>query len=235
MTPDELKQQVSEAAVQYVRQILGPKDVLGVGTGSTMNLFIDALAASQLEFKGAISSSEASATRLRDHGISVLTPSAGLRGALYVDGADEVDPNMALIKGGGGALTREKITASMCERFLCLVDGSKLVSQLGKFPLPVEVIPMAQHQVANEIENMGGIARLREGFVTDNGNVILDVHGFNIDEPGSMEVQLNGIPGVVENGLFVRNRPYLTMVAQENGIQVLGDQSLDDTDLKALD
>lgn len=238
MSNETLKQQVAEAAVKFVEATLEPDDLLGVGTGSTVNYFIDRLAESNAKFKGAISSSEVSEERLRSVGIDVIAPNGWIKGKLYVDGADEVDPGMALTKGGGGALTREKITASMCEEFLCLVDESKLVDVLGEFPLPIEVIPMAQFQVALEIETLGGEARLREEFTSDNGNVILDVHGLRIDDPEHLERQLNCIPGIVDNGIFAHHRPYLSFIGRDCCVEVRGSSKTLDcysTEIKAIE
>ena len=224
MSTDSLKQQVAKVAVEFVKPLLTDESVVGIGTGTTTNHFIDQLATCGVAFRGAISSSDASSTRLSRHGIAVLEPGKDIHGVVYVDGADEVDSTMALTKGGGGALTREKITTTMCERFLCLVDESKIVDKLGAFPLPIEVIPMAQHQVSDELSALGGEVAAREQFTTDNGNLILDVSGLSIDHPDELEQQLNSIPGVVENGIFARNRPFLTFVAQACGIEVLGQQ-----------
>lgn len=192
------KQAAAEAALEYVRG----HTLLGVGTGSTVNLFIDALAASGLQVDGAVSSSEETARRLSDHGIEVLDLNMAGPLELYVDGADEADPGLHLIKGGGGALTREKIVAAASREFICLVDDSKRVEQLGEFGVPLEVIPMARSHVAREIVKLGADPEYREGSATDNGNIILDCHGFRIDDPVALEARLNAIVGVVANGLF---------------------------------
>ncbi|MCY4014481.1 MAG: ribose-5-phosphate isomerase RpiA [Gammaproteobacteria bacterium] len=195
--------------------------VLGVGTGSTANFFIDALAGFRDRFYAAVSSSAASTARLEGCGIRVLDLNDVDTIAVYVDGADEVDPGRALTKGGGGALTREKIVASAAARFLCIVDDSKMVDVLGTFPLPVEVIPMARRTVERTLAALGGQPRHRSGFVTDNGNDIVDVHGLAIPDPSSLEAEINAIPGVVENGLFAREtRPEAVLVGTPNGVEL---------------
>lgn len=198
MNQDEMKKQAAIAALDY----LPDSGIIGVGTGSTVNHFIDALAPLKGRFEGAASSSEASSERLRSHGIPVIDLNAAGELEVYVDGADESNRHLHLIKGGGGALTREKIVAAASKRFVCIADESKLVERLGAFPLPVEVIPMARSYVARELVKLGGNPVLREGFTTDNGNLILDVHGLEIMQPVKLETQLNGIVGVVTNGLF---------------------------------
>ncbi|MCB1788925.1 MAG: ribose-5-phosphate isomerase RpiA [Gammaproteobacteria bacterium] len=202
MNADELKRQAALAAIE----LLPSGGVIGVGTGSTVNHFIDALAAIKGRFEGAVSSSEASTERMKKLGIPVLDLNATGGLEVYVDGADESNRQLHLIKGGGGALTREKIVAAASKQFICIADESKLVDVLGKFPLPVEVIPMARSYVARELTALGGNPVLRERFVTDNGNVILDVHGLEIMEPMKLETQINQIAGVVTVGLFA-HRP----------------------------
>lgn len=214
MNQQEQKQAAALAAVSYVEDGM----LLGVGTGSTVNLFIDALAASGVQLDAAVSSSEASTKRLKNHGIPVLDLNAAGPLALYIDGADEADANGALVKGGGGALTREKIVAQAADKFICVVDASKQVDVLGAFPLPVEVIPMARSLVARELVKLGGQPVWREGFVTDNGNVILDVHKLRITEPKALEEQLNNLPGVVTNGLFARRGADLLLVGSASGV-----------------
>jgi ribose 5-phosphate isomerase A len=198
MTQDELKRQVAEAAVAYVV----PGAVLGVGSGSTAERFIDALGSLADRIPGAVASSVRTAERLRQRGIRLLDLNDVDELPVYVDGADEIDAGLAMIKGGGGALTREKIVAAVARKFVCIADESKLVARLGRFPLPVEVIPMARAHVARQIARLGGTPRLREGFVTDNGNVILDVADLAIDDAAALEKRLNDIAGVVTNGLF---------------------------------
>lgn len=221
MTADELKIAVARAALPHVIQ----GDLLGVGTGSTANHFIDLLAAEKIEIAGAIASSEASAARLRSHGIKVLTLdeaiASGRRIPVYVDGADEIDPGLNLIKGGGGALTREKIVAAASDCFVCIADSSKCVDMLGRFPLPIEVIPMALGLVARELSRLGGVPKLREGFVTDNGNLILDVAGLKIAEPALFESELDHLTGTVTNGLFARRRADVALVSSADGVRTL--------------
>ena len=217
MDQNTLKQQVARAALEQVPE----GGVIGVGTGSTANCFIDGLAAIRERIAGTVASSEATARRLRDHGIPVLELNDISELPLYVDGADEVNDRREMIKGGGGALTREKIVAAMAARFVCIVDASKRVDVLGAFPLPVEVIPMARAQVARELQALGGTPRLREGFVTDNGNVILDVHGLRISDARALEQTLNNITGVVTNGLFARRPADLVLVGTATGVSTL--------------
>ena len=214
MTQDELKQAVAQAALRHVVE----GAVIGVGTGSTVNFFIDALAGMRGKVRAAVSSSERSTERLRAHGIEVLDLNQVEHIPVYVDGADEIDPAGAMIKGGGGALTREKILAEAAERFVCIVDSSKLVPVLGAFPLPVEVVPMARELVRRRLRDFGGDPRLREGFVTDNGNQILDVHGLRIEHPVELESRLNQIPGVVTVGLFARRGADLALVGGADGV-----------------
>ena len=217
MTQDEMKQQAAEAALAYVES----GGVIGVGTGSTVNHFIDCLARIKGRIDGAVSSSEASTERLRKHGIEVLDLNATGPLALYVDGADEANRNLQLIKGGGGALTREKIIAGACERFVCIADESKLVPWLGKFPLPVEVIPMARSHAARQLREIGGRPEYREGYVTDNGNPILDVHGLEIMEPIAMEQRINAIAGVVTVGLFALRPADVLILGGPGGARTL--------------
>jgi ribose 5-phosphate isomerase A len=217
MDQDALKKQVGEAALTHVRDGM----MLGVGTGSTVNRFIDALAASRIRLKGAVSSSEASARRLRDAKIEVVELNDAGTCDLYVDGADEIDAHLRAIKGGGAALTREKIVAAASRQFVCIADGSKLVEVLGKFPLPVEVIPMARSYVAREIVNLGGQPEYRVGVKTDNGNVILDVHGLAITDPVGLESALDHIAGVVANGLFARRPADLLLLGTAEGVKEL--------------
>lgn len=222
MTQDELKQAVARAAADYVASRVAEDAIIGVGTGSTANCFIDALAAMKGRFRGAVASSEATAARLKGHGIPVLDLNDVSTMPVYVDGADEVTPKLHMIKGGGGALTREKIVAAVAETFICIADGSKLVQALGKFPLPVEVIPMARAQVARELAKLGGTPKLREGFLTDNGNIILDVHGLSIADPVDLESRINQIVGVVTNGLFARRGADILLLGTPEGVKTLG-------------
>lgn len=215
---DTLKKQVAQRALQLLTPKLTSKSIVGVGTGSTTNFFIDELASIKHVFDAAVSSSEASAERLRGHGIAVLDLNAAPQVDVYVDGADEVNRNRQLIKGGGAALTREKIVASAADEFICIVDESKLVDTLGTFPLPVEVIPMARSLVARALVKLGGQPIWREGVVTDNGNWILDVHGLHIDDPDQLEAEINNIAGVVCNGLFAQQAAHLVLMSTSNGI-----------------
>ncbi len=217
MTQDEMKQAVAKAAIDYVPA----GTIVGVGTGSTANYFIDELARIKGRIEGTVASSEASAERLRGHGIPVLDLNTVDKLEVYVDGADESTRHLHLTKGGGGALTREKIVAAVANRFVCIADETKLVDRLGRFPLPVEVIPMARSYVAREIVKLGGEPVLREGFVTDNGNVILDIHGLDILDPVSLEETLNNIVGVVTNGLFARRPADVLLLGTRNGVEVL--------------
>jgi ribose 5-phosphate isomerase A len=220
-TQDQLKQQAAQAALDYVLPQLQPDSVLGVGTGSTVDRFIDLLAAHREDFAAAVSSSERSTQRLRAAGIVVRDLNEVASLSLYVDGADEVDHELNMIKGGGGALTREKIVASVADRFVCIVDESKLVRQLGRFPLPVEVIPLAREAVARQIRALGGQPRLREGFTTDNGNQVLDVAGLRYDDPAEFEAMLNNVPGVVCCGLFAITGASVALVAGQDGVSRL--------------
>lgn len=217
MTPDEKKQLVAKAALEHVVQ----GTIIGVGTGSTANHFVDALAGMKNDIEGTVASSQATAERLQSHGIPVLDLNSVDEISVYVDGADESNHYLHLIKGGGGALTREKIVAAVAKRFVCIADESKLVDVLGTFPLPVEVIPMARSYVARELVKLGGTPVYREGFVTDNGNVILDVHNLQIAEPVKLEETLNHITGVVTNGLFARRPADLLMLGTDEGVKVL--------------
>ncbi|HFD92533.1 MAG TPA: ribose-5-phosphate isomerase RpiA [Gammaproteobacteria bacterium] len=217
MTRDDMKKMAAEAALEYVEA----GTVVGVGTGSTANHFIDALAGIKHRIDGAVASSEATAERLRGHGIPVLDLNAVDELPLYVDGADESNRYLHLIKGGGGALTREKIVAAVSRTFVCIADDSKLVDVLGAFPLPIEVIPMARSYVARELVKMGGRPVLREGFVTDNGNEILDVHNLEILDPVQMESELNQIVGIVTNGLFARRPADVLLLGSEQGVRKL--------------
>ena len=216
MSQDQMKQAVAQAAVELLPD--APL-MLGIGTGSTMDLFIDALAASGRTVAGTVASSARSATRLAGHGIAVL-PLSSLQQplALYIDGADEIEPGMAMIKGGGAALTQEKIVASASRSFLCIVDASKQVARLGQFPLPIEVIAAAVVPVCWALEAMGGRPVPREGVLTDNGHPILDVHGLAIDDPLAWEDRLNALPGVVTNGIFARQRANTVLVGRPDGV-----------------
>jgi ribose 5-phosphate isomerase A len=214
MTQDEMKQAVARAAVDYVRG-----GIIGVGTGSTANYFIDELAKVKGRIDGAVASSEATASRLKSHGIQVLDLNSVGGMDIYVDGADEITRNFHMIKGGGGALTREKIVAACAKQFICVADQTKLVGVLGKFPLPVEVIPMARSYVARELVKLGGQPQLREGFTTDNGNVILDVHGLSILDPVALESEINQLTGVVTNGLFARRGADVLLLGTESGVE----------------
>src|SRR3989338_1416359 len=213
LSQDELKQQVAKAAVEYVKS-----GIIGVGTGSTANFFIEELAKVKHKIDGAVASSEATAQRLRSHGIEVFDLNSVDGMDIYVDGADEITEHMHMIKGGGGALTREKIVAACAKSFICICDASKLVPVLGKFPLPVEVLPMARSYVARELVKLGGQPKLRD-FNTDNGNVILDVHGLTILNPVEMEAQINQIVGVVTNGLFAARPADILLLATEDGVK----------------
>jgi ribose 5-phosphate isomerase A len=217
MTQDEMKKAVAKAALDYIE----PGTVVGVGTGSTANHFIDFLATMKGKIEGTVASSVASAERLKKHGIQVYDLNAVGELSVYVDGADESSHHLHLIKGGGGALTREKIVAAASKTFVCIADESKLVDVLGKFPLPVEVIPMARSYVGRELVKLGGRPELRDGFVTDNGNVILDVHNLQILNPVELEQQLNNIVGVVTNGLFARRPADVLLLGTPAGVKTL--------------
>ncbi len=219
MDQDAQKRSAAEAALAYIEPRLTPKTIVGVGTGSTTNFFIDALAAVRHKFDACVSSSVASTERLQGHGVTVLDLNAVDRVEVYVDGADETNANRQLIKGGGGALTREKIVAASADEFVCIVDESKKVDVLGGYPLPVEVIPMARGLVARAMVRLGGAPELREGFTTDNGNLILDVHELAITDPAALEAEINNLAGVVTNGIFAAQAADLVLVATPNGVE----------------
>ena len=214
MDQNQMKKAVAEAAIAYVPE----GSIVGVGTGSTANFFIDALGAMRDRIAGAVASSEASAARLCALGIPLLDLNDVTDMPVYVDGADEVTSQLAMIKGGGGALTREKIVGAVARTFVCIADGSKLVTTLGRFPLPVEVIPMARAHVARALEALGGRPVLRAGFKTDNGNVILDVHGLSITDPVALETHIDGITGVVTVGLFARRPADILLLGGPDGV-----------------
>ena len=215
-TQDQLKQAAARAALDFV-----PDDaIIGVGTGSTVNFFIQELATRKARIAGAVSSSEASTARLKAMGIPVFDLNSVNELPVYVDGADEITPHMAMLKGGGGALTREKIVAAVAKQFVCIADEKKRVPVLGKFPLPLEVIPMARSYVAREVVRMGGQPVLREGFTTDNGNIILDIHNLSIENPVEMETRLSALTGVVMCGLFARRPADVLILASAQGVSV---------------
>jgi ribose 5-phosphate isomerase A len=217
MTQDEMKQAAARAAIAHV-----PEDcVVGVGSGSTANFFIAELGRIKHRIDAAVASSDATARRLKDLGIRVVDLNGVNELPVYVDGADEVTRHLAMVKGGGGALTREKIVAAVAKKFVCIADRSKLVETLGKFPLPVEVVPMARSYVARELAKLGGHPQWRQDFVTDNGNVVLDVHGLTILNPAELEGTLNQIAGVVTNGLFARRGADLLLLGAERGVETL--------------
>ncbi len=217
MTQDELKRAVAREAIKHVVE----DAVIGVGTGSTANFFIDELARMRNRIAGAVASSERSAERLKGHGIRVLDLNSVNDLPVYVDGADEITEHLAMIKGGGGALTREKIVAAVARKFVCIADESKLVPVLGKFPLPVEVITMARAYVARQMVKLGGQPKLREGFATDNGNIVLDVWGLSILNPVELETAVNNIPGVVTNGLFARRGADVLLLGTKTGVRTI--------------
>ncbi len=218
MTQDELKQQVAKAAIDYVV----PDSIIGVGTGSTANFFIDELAKIKSTIEGTVASSEASAERLKAHGIPVFDLNEVPEISVYIDGADEADGELHLVKGGGGALTREKIVLAVAKQFVCIADDSKKVNLLGKFPLPVEVIPMSRSYVAREIvKRFGGEPVLRNGFVTDNGNLIIDIHNLEISDPVGLENELNSIVGIVTNGLFAARKADVFLCGSQAGVEVI--------------
>jgi ribose 5-phosphate isomerase A len=221
MTPEEKKRAAAEAALAGIRPRLEDDSIVGIGTGSTANCFIDGLAALRGLIGGTVASSEASAERLRGHGIPVHDLNSVDRVDFYVDGADEANGELQLLKGGGGALAREKIVAAVAAEFICIVDDSKCVRTLGAFPLPVEVLPMARSHVARELVRLGGEPVYREGALTDNGNIILDVFHFSVPQPLAMEERINNITGVVANGLFARRPADLLLVAGDNGVERL--------------
>ncbi|WP_145011695.1 ribose-5-phosphate isomerase RpiA [Pseudomonas oryzihabitans] len=221
MNQDQLKQAVAQAAVDLILPQLSRDSVVGVGTGSTANFFIDLLAKHKLEFDGAVASSQATADRLKSHGITVYDLNGVSDLEFYVDGADEADGHLNLIKGGGAALTREKIVAAVARKFICIADASKRVEVLGEFPLPVEVIPMARSHVARELVKLGGDPEYRDGVVTDNGNVILDVHNMHIVDPVGLEARINNIVGVVANGLFAARPADVLLLGTAQGVERL--------------
>ena len=218
MNQDQLKQAVAEAALKYIAPKLQADSVLGIGTGSTANFFIDGLAQFKGQFKAAVASSEASAERLRKLGIAVVDLNDCDTLDLYIDGADETNHQLELIKGGGAALTREKIVAAAAKEFVCIADGSKLVSTLGKFPLPVEVIPMAREHVSRALIKLGGTPIYRRNVITDNGNIILDVHNLACTEAKTLETTINEIVGVVTNGLFALRPADLLLLSTPEGV-----------------
>ena len=217
MTQDEMKKEAAYAALNYVKK----GTIIGVGTGSTVNHFIDALATMKNDIKGAVSSSEASTKKLQGYGVEVFDLNQVTKLSVYVDGADEINKYNHMIKGGGAALTREKIVAAVADQFICIVDNTKNVDILGEFPLPVEVIPMARSYVARELIKLGGRPIYRQGVLTDNGNIILDVHGLKIAEPLKLETQLNAIVGVVTNGLFANRPANVVLVGSPDGVKTL--------------
>ncbi len=217
MTQDEKKKQVAEAALAYVED----DSIVGVGTGSTVNFFIECLASIKHRIDGAVSSSDATEALLKKYNIPVLSLNSANDIPVYIDGADEATKYLHLIKGGGGALTREKIVAAASKKFVCIIDETKMVDVLGNFPLPVEVIPMAQSYIAREIIKLGGQPILREGFTTDNGNIILDVHNLSILKPVELEQELNKLAGVVTNGLFAQRPADILLIASDSGVQIL--------------
>ena len=219
MKQDELKAAVGRRAVEYIDPFLTLKTIVGVGTGSTTNCFIDALAESRHKFDGAVASSQATAKRLQKHGIPVYDLNQVDEILVYVDGADEANPALELIKGGGGALTGEKIITSVAKEFICILDESKLVERLGAFPLPVEVIPMARSAVARKLAALGGTPIYRQNFVTDEGNVILDVYDLAITDPCKLEDEINGIAGVVTQGLFAKRPADVLLVGRDSGVE----------------
>ena len=217
MTQDELKRAVAREAIKHVVE----DAVIGVGTGSTANFFIDELARMRNRIAGAVASSERSAARLKGHGIRVFDLNSVNELPVYIDGADEITEHLAMIKGGGGALTREKIVAAVARKFVCIADESKLVPVLGKFPLPVEVITMARAYVARQMVKLGGQPKLREGFATDNGNIVLDVWGLSILNPVELETAVNNISGVVTNGLFARRGADVLLLGTKTGVRTI--------------
>ena len=218
MTQDEMKQAVARAALEYVVE----GRIVGVGTGSTARMFIEALAGMKDKIAGAVASSEDTRQRLEGHGIKVFDLNDITDMPVYIDGADEITPEMHMIKGGGAALTREKIVAAVADQFICIIDNTKTVDVLGTFPLPVEVIPMARAHVARELTRLGGRPVWREGFVTDNGNLILDVHGLTIHDPKGLEAEINQVVGVVTNGLFAMRPADTLLLGTAEGVRRLG-------------
>jgi ribose 5-phosphate isomerase A len=221
LSQQELKQQAAEAALTYIEPLFTPDAVVGVGTGSTADLFIDGLARYRTQFRAAVASSERSAQRLRALGILVLDLNEVQTMPVYVDGADEINDQLHMLKGGGGALTREKIVASVAKKFVCIADESKLVRTLGRFALPIEVLPLAREAVTRVALELGGQPELRVGFTTDNGNQILDIHGLTIVDPVALEARLNQVPGVVTNGLFAARPADVALLATQQGIRQL--------------
>jgi ribose 5-phosphate isomerase A len=217
VTQDEKKRLAAEAALKYIEDDM----VVGVGTGSTVNFFIEGLARIKHIINGAVPSSEATEALLRKHHIPIVELNSVIDFPVYIDGADEANHFLQLIKGGGGAVTREKIVSAVSEKFICITDDSKLVRVLGNFPLPVEVIPMARSFVARQLVKLGGQPVLRTGFTTDNGNVMLDVHNLEILEPAKLEAEINQIPGVVTNGIFARRPADVLLVAGKSGVQTI--------------
>lgn len=217
LTQNEMKKAAAEKAIEFIQ----PDTIVGVGTGSTVNYFIDALATIKNQIIGAVSSSEQSSQRLKEHGIEVFDLNSVDNLDVYIDGADEITKHMAMIKGGGAALTREKIVAAVAKKFICIADNSKQVDILGHFPLPVEVIPMARSYVARELVKLGGDPEYRQGVVTDNGNVILDVHNLNILDPKALETQINNIVGVVTNGLFALRGADILVLSTNQGTKII--------------
>lgn len=217
MTQEELKQLAAREALKHVVE----DAVIGVGSGSTVNFFIDALASLKGRIEGAVAASDASAARLKSHGIRVFDLNSVNELPVYVDGADEITENLYMIKGGGGALTREKIVAAVAKKFVCICDSSKLVGVLGKFPLPVEVIPMARSYVGRELVKLGGYPVLRENFTTDNGNVVLDCHGLTLLDPPKTESELNNLAGVVANGIFARRPADVLLLGEAGGVRTI--------------
>lgn len=218
---DDLKRAVAEAALAYVPE----GQIIGVGTGSTANFFIDGLGRMRDRIRGAVASSEASAARLRSHGIALFDLNDVESLSVYVDGADEIDARLCMIKGGGAALTREKIVAAVAQRFICICDASKRVEVLGRFPLPVEVIPMAAAQLMRALAALGGRPVLRAGVVTDNGNHIIDVHGLSITDPEAMEARINNMVGVVTNGIFAQRPADVLLLGAADGVKTLERQA----------
>jgi len=217
MNQDQLKQLVAQEALKHVVE----DAIVGVGSGSTVNLFIDSLSQMKNRIEGAVAASEASAQRLKQHGVRVVDLNSVNELPVYVDGADEVTEHLHMIKGGGGALTREKIVAAVAKTFVCICDASKLVPVLGKFPLPVEVIPMARSYVGRELRKLGAHPVLREGFTTDNGNLILDCHGLTLLDPPKLELELNNITGVVTNGIFARRPADVLLLGSAQGVRTI--------------
>ena len=214
MSQDQKKRNAAKAAIDYIKN----SAVIGIGTGSTVNFFIEELAKNKGHIDGVVSSSVATKNLLKEHNIPLIALNSVIELPIYVDGADEATKNKHLIKGGGGALTREKIVAAASKQFICIIDDTKLVPLLGNFPLPIEVIPMAQSYVAREITKLGGQPELRQDFITDNGNVILDIHNLKIENPSELENKLNQITGVVTNGLFAKRPADVLIVASDNGV-----------------